>query len=52
VVVAAAAAVALASEPGKARVSNGHHPRQLQSRTPAPNALYVTTFHASTETYA
>jgi hypothetical protein len=44
--------VAPGSEPGEARVSNGHHPRQPQSRIPAPSALYVTTFHAGTETYA
>lgn len=44
--------VAPGSEPGEARVSNDHHPRRLQSRIPAPSALYMTTSHASTETYA
>ena len=44
--------VAPGSEPGEARVSNGHHPRQPQCRIPAPSALYVTISHAGTETYA
>lgn len=43
--------VAPGSEPGEARVSNGQHPRQLQSRIPAPSVLYVTISHAGTETY-
>jgi hypothetical protein len=43
--------VAPGSEPGEARVSNAHHLRQLQSHTPEPSALCVTTSHASTETY-
>ena len=40
------------SEPGEARVSNAHHPRQPQYRIPAPSALCVTISHAGTETYA
>lgn len=45
-------AVAPASEPEEAGVSNGHPPRRLQSRIPAPSVLYVTTSRAGTETCA